>query len=270
MIAFDLFASGSKGNSCLIRTETTALLIDCGTTKKYLSQCFERAGITVNDLDGVLITHDHSDHVSQVRFFRERPVYSPVGLPDIPVRPVHPLEPFAIGDIDITPLALSHDAPDTVGYILRSGDHKMVYVTDTGYVPYRYLPMMTGADYIILESNHDVDMLMKSRRPGYVKSRIYSDSGHLCNEDCAAVLDQIVTEQTRMIVLAHISQEANTREKALEVSAEMLRNHSGALNRDLILSAAGQFEVIRKGADDEKVDGGTVCRFIGMEHMAQR
>ncbi len=103
-----------------------------------------------------------------------------------------------------TPIALSHDALNTVGYIVENGIEKLVYITDTGYINEKHIPRIKDADYIVLESNHDVQMLMATSRPQFTKQRIYSDTGHLCNEDCAAVLDQIVTEKTKMIILACI------------------------------------------------------------------
>ncbi|MBQ5414575.1 MAG: hypothetical protein IIU22_00160, partial [Firmicutes bacterium] len=103
-------------------------------------------------------------------------------------------------------------------------------ITDTGYIRDAVIPLLKGADYIILESNHDTEMLMKTSRPMFLKMRIAGDSGHLCNEDCAAVLRKIVTSKTKMVVLAHISQQANTREKALEtdflLSAHMFWHRS--------------------------------------------
>ena len=130
----------------------------------------------------------------------------------------------------------------------------------------KYYPMMKGADYIVLESNHDVDILMHTSRPQFLKQRIYGDDGHLNNMDCAQVLNSITDENTKMIILAHISQEANTRQLALDTSCDvLLHQHTGSFNKELVVCAAGQFEMIIKGDKHEKTDTGTVKRFIGME-----
>ena len=265
---FDLLASGSKGNACLIRDEAMCVLIDCGTTKKYLMDHLAGLGIALTDIDDVLITHDHSDHISQIGMFRGNTVWSPVALP-VPTVRVDAERRFLLGHLSVLPIALSHDAGETVGYIIENGREKLVYVTDTGYIKDRYLEVMRGADYIILESNHDPEMLMHTRRPRYLKMRIMSDSGHLCNEDAASVLDAIVTPRTKMIVLAHISQEANTREAALNTASEHLLRYHHDLNRSLIVAAAGQYEPVH-GGNDEKVDPGTVFRTVGMERLSDR
>ena len=261
----DLLASGSKGNACLVRDGTTCILIDCGSTKKYLFSALAKVGADPDEIDAVLITHDHADHVSQIRHFADHTIYSPVEIPDIETLHVQAMKPFVIETLKITPIALSHDAPHTTGYIFENGSEKLVYVTDTGYVSERYFALMKGADTVIMESNHDVGMLMRTRRPHYVKARIYSDEGHLCNEDCAAVLDAVTTENTKTIFLAHLSQEGNTREKALAVSSDLLLAHHHDLNRRLVVAAAGQFEILTRGDTDEEMDYGTVYRAVGME-----
>lgn len=254
----DLLASGSKGNACVVRDGTTCILIDCGSTKKYLSEAMRKVHVTHDDIDALLITHDHSDHISQLGMFKDLPVYSPVELSDVESFHVEPMKPFFIETLKVTPLALSHDAPHTTGYILENGIEKLVYITDTGYVRDTYFPLCKGADYIVLECNHDVEMLMHTRRPQYVKARIFSDEGHLCNEDCADVLDHIVTVNTKTIFLAHISQEGNTRERALEVVCEKLKHHKDISDK-LVICAAGQFEILTKGERDEEMDYGSVC-----------
>lgn len=268
MMKFSLLCSGSKGNSFLLEDDGTKVLIDCGSTKKYLMEALEKNDTHVEDLDALIITHDHSDHISQIKHFKDIDIYSPVEIDDIETFSVRPLQKFNINNLIFTPIALSHDAPNTTGYIIEDGIEKLVYVTDTGYINERYIPFMKSPDYIVLESNHDVDMLMRTSRPQFLKQRIYSDEGHLNNEDCAQVLDRVVDENTKMIILAHISQEANTREKALETSREVLKKHDGKLHEDCILCAAGQFEMIQKGETNEEVDPGSLSCPIGLECLS--
>lgn len=268
MFEFALLASGSKGNCFVVKSGETRIMIDCGTTGKYLQKSFASIGLTKEELDAVLITHDHSDHISQIRRFRDLNIYAPVEIPDIESFLVRPMQKFSVGNVLITPIALSHDAPHTTGYILDDSQEKLVYITDTGYVNEKYFQLLKDADYIILESNHDTEMLMHTRRPQYLKARICSDQGHLNNEECADVLDQIVTKRTRIIILAHISQEANTRQLALETVRKCLAQHTD-LNKDLVLAAAGQYEIIRKGISNEEMDPGSCSTTFGrMEHLA--
>lgn len=267
LMKFALLASGSKGNCFLYRDENTRLMIDCGTTRKYLNSCFEKLNFKPEDLDAVLITHDHSDHISQIKMFRDREIYSPVELSGITVHRVTPMKRFQIEHVTVTPLALSHDAGPTVGYILETWNSRLVYITDTGYLKEEYLPLIAGADYYILESNHDVEMLMETNRPQFLKSRIFSDTGHLCNEDCAAILERSVTQNTKMIVLAHLSQEANERQLALRVTADRIRRLS-RIRPDLVICAAGQYEMIRGGDGNEETDPGSVSCIAGMEQLA--
>lgn len=268
MMRFALLASGSKGNCFIVRDGSTRLVIDCGSTLKYLRSCFSALQVNRDKISAVLITHDHSDHIAQIRHFAGYKMYSPVDIADICRANVVSRMPFSVGSLTITPLALSHDARNTSGYIIENGQEKLVYITDTGYVNESYLPLIAGADYYVMESNHDPAMLMRTRRPQYLKARIYSDQGHLCNQDCADILSRCITPATRMIILAHISQEANTRELALETTASQLRKQPEKIGRDLVVCAAGQFEMIRKGDSDEEMDPGTVCWFAGMESLA--
>ena len=265
---FALLASGSRGNCCVIEDEHLLLMIDCGTTAHYLRSAMAEIGITPQGLDALLITHDHTDHISQIKMFTENRILSPVPL-SVETERVVPGQAFQLQHMTVTPIALSHDTEVTVGYVMETWQEKLVYITDTGYIRDACLPLLKGADYIILESNHDLEMLMHTRRPAYVKHRIASDSGHLCNEDCAAILSRIVTPRTKEIVLAHISQEANTPERALQVTRDVLLGECRhMLSRNLRVTAAHQYEIIRGGTWNEKVDSGSTCWIAGMERVA--
>lgn len=262
MMKFALLCSGSKGNSFVLADETVHILVDCGGTGSNLLHSLEKLELEVRDLDAVLLTHTHTDHISQLKLVKDRPLYASTDLiyQSTLVQAEHS---FMIGHVTVMPIGLSHDAPHTVGYVFTTWREKLVYITDTGFVREKYIPLLKGADYIVLESNHDVQMLMHTSRPQYLKARIAGDEGHLCNEDCAGVLKRIVTSKTKVVILAHLSQQANTRERALQVSREALRG-VGDRNAHLLLAAAGQFEMIRGGAD-EKVDLGSCWCDIGLE-----
>lgn len=268
MMRFAMLASGSRGNCFVVRDGETCIVIDCGSTLKHLRASFARLGIAKDEISAVLITHDHSDHISQIRHFSSFDMFSPVAIADICTANVISRRPFAVGSLRITPLALSHDAGSTCGYVLENGQEKLVYITDTGYVNENYMPLISDADYYVMESNHDVGMLMRTGRPQYLKARIYSDQGHLCNEDCAEVLARCISRKTKMIILAHISQEANTRELALQTTLHRLAEERQRIADDLVVCAAGQYEMIRKGDSDEEMDPGTVWGSAGMECLA--
>lgn len=249
----DILCSGSKGNSTLVRCGSTAILIDCGaSSKRYQMNALEKVGCSLEDLDALLVTHKHSDHIKQLRFFADLPIYSKVHLHcvDPKKNPVplnwHELEldtPFTIGQITITSFALSHDAGETTGFVLE-GDHKrLVYVTDTGYVRQELYPLLVNANCYIFESNHDPEMLMHTARPMITKQRILSDLGHLCNEDSAHTLCHLIGADTTNIVLAHLSEQANTEQLALSTLKRVLEEN-GLDDLPITLQAARQNEVL--------------------------
>ena len=214
----DLLCSGSKGNSCLIRSKESQIIIDCGSTKRYLLDAFKRVNACIENCDGILITHAHSDHISQLKLFNSFPVYSYCDLDGLAEHiKIKPYQEFDIKDFHITVIGLSHDSPNTIGFVIRCEDEKLVYITDTGYLPNQAKPYLMNADYYIFESNHDMDMLMNSLRPVFLKQRILGDNGHLNNEDAAYHLCAFIGDKTKQVVLAHISDECNTCQKAKEV-----------------------------------------------------
>lgn len=225
---YHMIASGSKGNVFVLENGESKLLIDCGTTQRNIKNNLNKLNIELDDLDCVLITHDHSDHISAINLFKNHPVYSPIGL-NIETMPIIPYQTFKHGSFTITPIATSHDTIDSVGYIIEDTDHKLVYITDTGYIRNEDLNLLLDADIIVLESNHDPKMLMDSKRPYYIKQRILSDTGHLSNDKAGTILAQIVSDNTQEVVLAHLSDEANTEELAFDTVSRYLNGFKGRL-----------------------------------------
>lgn len=238
----DLLCSGSKGNSCLVRTDSTSILIDCGSTKRYLMDALSRVQQDPSSLDSLLITHTHKDHVSQLSRFESVPVYSYCELDHDQWHLVRPLDCFVLKDLRITVIGLSHDAPKTVGFVIEDQKEKLVYITDTGYLPNHEKVYLENADHYIFESNHDLGMLMKTSRPMFVKQRILSDSGHLSNEDSSMNLTSLINDHTKTILLAHISQEANDPERALDVLKNTFLKKDMPY-RGLRIEAARQFSI---------------------------
>lgn len=239
---FAILASGSKGNCTLIRHKDTVLIVDCGSTKKYLTQCFEKLQYDYQTATALLLTHTHSDHISQLKMFQHLPVYATQNVEVEYHKKIFPYEEIYIDDLVITPIPMSHDCKDTVGFVIASETEKVVYITDTGYIKHEIKKYIRNADYYIMESNHDVEMLMQTSRPLYLKQRIMNDNGHLCNEDSAHLLCEVIGENTKEIVLAHISQEGNTRELAMRTLIENL-HQKNKFDKKLRLHAAAQFEI---------------------------
>jgi len=239
MMEFALLASGSKGNSFVIRDGTGLIMIDCGTTKKYLLSCLDKLGISRDELDAVLITHDHSDHIAQIRHFAGFEMYSPVDIADICHANVFSRIPFSVGSLTITPLALSHDARNTSGYIIGNGQEKLVYITDTGYVNESYLPLIAGADYYVMESNHDPAMVQCNEHyTRALKDRILGRRGHLSNQDCADAILALADKGVRYFILGHLSHENNRPELAMQTSVCRLELEGVEPGKDVFLDLA--------------------------------
>lgn len=244
MLKFALVASGSKGNCCIIKNEQTSIVIDCGSTKTHLSQSFSQLQYDHQTCDALFITHSHSDHISQLKMFDNIATYAKCELDTPRFTKLASLSKTRIGNMNIHEIPLSHDAENTSGFIIEDEHSKIVYITDTGYIKEEYYPLLQGADYYIFESNHDIEMLMATRRPMYVKQRIIGDVGHLCNEDSAYVLNQLVTSKTKEIVLAHLSEEGNSKQKAYAVLKEQLKNNE-VVSDTLRIVCASQFGTVR-------------------------
>lgn len=228
-LGFCSFASGSSGNSYLVFTERTALIIDAGIAYRDIEQGLLGVGLNPEGVSGILITHEHSDHIKSLRTLAkktESPIYTAQGTLDAIIEKYIPSlrredsvsisegEIFTIGDIEVLPFDISHDAAEPLGFSLRSGGKTITIMTDTGIVTGAALRALREADIIIIESNHEENMLMFGRYPFNLKRRILSENGHLSNISAAACLSDVLGERTNpnppIIKLAHLSKENNT------------------------------------------------------------
>ena len=224
---FHIIASGSKGNATIIVSNKTVLLIDMGITLTRLEEGLAEIDLTKNDITGALFTHNHTDHISGIKFLSPKIMYGLEGtLPTSLSNVVCLNKPFVIGEFTITPVETSHDATNPCAYLIKDKDSSLFYMTDTGVFVEETLPLIKDPTYLIIESNHDIKMLLHTDRPFELKNRIMSDHGHLCNEDSAIAAISIIGEHTKEIVLAHLSEEANTPETALEAYQKIF-NHFG-------------------------------------------
>ncbi len=243
---FHIIASGSKGNATLIVTENTKILIDIGITKKRLLEGLKEVNVSLSDIDALLITHNHTDHVHGIKFISPKLAY---GLPKVVPslgNEISLFEPFNIKGVKITPIEASHDANDCCGYILEDNTNKLVYLTDTGIACESIFEYTANPDYLIIESNHDIQMLMATNRTMECKERILSYCGHLCNEDSAFATLRIIGDKTKEIVLAHISEEANTPEKAIQAYQKIF-NYKGVNLKKYNLRVTNQWKSLTGG-----------------------
>jgi len=224
-----VLSSGSKGNTTFVETENTKILIDCGNTCKYICEKLESINIKPEEIDGILITHTHVDHINGLKVFLHKyntKVYLTEKMqPELQFVENYYLineHNFTINDIQVDIIKTSHDASDSHGFILTNNNKSAVYITDTGYINIKYHEKLKNKNLYIFESNHDIEMLNNSKYPFHLRKRILSDKGHLSNYDSAKYLADFIGDNTRYILLAHLSEENNTYELAYETLLDRL------------------------------------------------
>ncbi|MBR1748040.1 MAG: MBL fold metallo-hydrolase [Clostridia bacterium] len=245
-----ILGSGSKGNCSLLSDGRTSILIDAGLAPTAIVKRLSDFGLDLSDIDGLLLTHEHDDHiraVEQIAPFLH--VYShPDTLDAVEKRQRVPLhsrmeigeEEFSIGTLDIRPFRVSHDAAHPFGFSVKDFETKVTYMTDTGYVSKGMLSVAKGSDLVVLESNHDKDLLTRGVYPYYLKRRILSDQGHLSNEESALAAYDLIESGAKRIVLAHLSEQNNLPELAYWTTENYLSS-KGVTSSDCALEVAKQW-----------------------------
>ena len=216
---FYTIASSSAGNAALVCHEDTNILIDAGVSCRRITQTLTTLSLTLADLDGILITHEHIDHVRALGTLQKKcavPLYASRGTAaalDYPAERVHAFTPgdaLTVGSLRALPFRTSHDARESVGYRIESDDGSLAVLTDTGCITDEAHDLALGADTLLLEANHDIEMLKTGPYPYPLKRRILGEYGHLSNEAAAEFAVECVRAGTSDILLAHLSGENNT------------------------------------------------------------
>ena len=244
MINALILASGSKGNATLIYSEKTNILLDLGISPKSCNEKLSKIGKNLSEVQYFLFTHNHSDHI---KFYKEVPVDNRYALKNVIELPkentLKLFTEYQFGDFKVIPIKANHDAETTCGYLFKNGEEELVYLTDTGMIGKKTLSYIKNKDYYIIESNHDVDMLLQSNRPQFLIDRIMSNKGHLSNEDSAFYMTSLVGEKTKKIILAHLSEECNTPEIALNTYRKVFKFKKTSLT-NIDLKCAKQYEEV--------------------------
>ncbi|MBU4440161.1 MAG: MBL fold metallo-hydrolase [Firmicutes bacterium] len=244
--------SGSSGNSLFVSNNSTKILIDAGLSGKRIQSSLDAIAENPNEIGGIMVTHEHSDHIHGVGVLSRRfdlPVYAnektwEAMMKDLGKIAEHNIKvfdfekPFDIMDLQIEAFKTSHDAADSAGFVISDGKKRVGIATDSGIITAEMRKALCGCDLVVLESNHDVSMLEAGSYPFYLKQRIKSDFGHLSNETAGDLALALVKEGTRQLVLAHLSQENNYPLLAYETTARILTQAGVALEEDVTLCVA--------------------------------
>ena len=225
-------ASGSSGNCIYVGSDRTHLLVDTGISRKRIDEGLHTLGIKGEELAGILITHEHSDHIQGLGVFSRKygiPVYATKGtlrgimeyrslgrMPEGLLREIQTDTEFDLGDLKIRPFSISHDAYEPSGYRIACGQRSVAVATDLGVYDDYTVENLKGLDAVLLEANHDIHMLEVGPYPYPLKRRVMGEKGHLSNESSGRLLCDILHDGLRHVILGHLSRENNYAELAYE------------------------------------------------------
>ncbi|ABR50818.1 beta-lactamase domain protein [Alkaliphilus metalliredigens QYMF] len=251
-MTFCSLASGSSGNCHLISDGKEHLLVDAGLSGKQIESRLKDIGMNPKDLTGILVSHEHRDHILGVGILSRRynlPVYANEGtwkgMADKvgKVKEEHicffdQTRDFKIGKLTVSPFSISHDAKDPVGFCFQGSNAKISIATDLGHIDEEILNKVGNSDLVVLESNHDVEMLKIGQYPYALKRRVLSDVGHLSNDAAGDAIVDLVKRNVKAILLAHLSKENNFPELAMITVKNILQSNEMIIGRDIEVSLA--------------------------------
>jgi len=253
MLRFISFGSGSSGNCYYLFTETDGLLIDTGLGIRTIKKDFREYGLRINDVGNILVTHDHADHVKAVGALSSEydlDVYATHAVHEgihrnycvtkkisEPHRKyVEKGKTFRLGPFEITPFGVPHDSSDNVGYCVVCEGITFCLMTDVGHVTDEMKTFITRANYLVIEANHDVEMLKNGPYPDFLKTRVLGENGHLSNAACAQALAENASPDLRHVWLCHLSEENNHPELARKTIEHTLRGYGIVAGADFELT----------------------------------
>lgn len=253
---FCSIASGSSGNCQYIESDKERILVDAGLSGKKIQQGLESIGVDSKSINGILVTHEHIDHIKGVGILSRRfniPIYAnnntwevmkeSLGkLKEENIKIIKNNDTFEIGDIGINTFSTSHDAVDSMGYTLNHKSKKISIVTDTGMITDEIKYKIKDSDLLMLESNHDVEMLKVGSYPYYLKKRVLSNHGHLSNEDAGNLLAEIFQDKFKRVFLGHLSRENNFPELAYQTVVNIITEKGIRINKDIDIAIANRHE----------------------------
>lgn len=245
--------SGSKGNSVLIESENAKILIDAGKSARALCTALDKVGVGIDEIDAIFITHEHRDHISALEIllkYHKIPVHivsasakkllsKGLSICEELICTHTPIFSVEIGDMTIKSFQTPHDSEFSVGYTIKIGEKTIGYATDIGYITNEIKEALTGCESVVLECNHDEEMLMKGPYPYDLKLRIKSNRGHLSNTDCADFASQLCFVGTKNVLLAHLSEENNEPMLAFDTVWSAISDDS------VNLKIANQYEAVK-------------------------
>ncbi|AJF61799.1 TPA: MBL fold metallo-hydrolase [Candidatus Woesearchaeota archaeon] len=224
-----VFASGSSGNCTYVETDETSILIDAGISARQIINSLKEIGKDISDIHGVFVTHEHADHISGLERLDR------LGIPVFMNKKTHGALPLSIRanffgnsefkfrEMAITPVSVSHDAADPVGFHIKNKIKSLGVFTDLGKYDGAVERIANNADALVIETNHDIDMVLDGPYPYHLKQRILGDTGHLSNVDAGLLVNENASSRLKTVFLAHISQNNNTHELALNTFTELTR-----------------------------------------------
>lgn len=235
MMKVVVLSSGSKGNVTYLETTNKKFLLDAGRNFKYIKENLSDIGVDILDINYVLITHDHKDHISALKtllnktkatlIISEKLFYAIDDIKDY--EHIIVIDDFiSIDDVHIMAFSSSHDATDSKNFVIEEMGKKVGYVTDTGYINQKNFKYLKNLDVYLFESNHDIELLMHGPYPKWLKSRVLSDVGHLSNKAASFYLTKLIGNNTKKIVLIHLSEVNNNEDLALKTINETFLEYS--------------------------------------------
>ena len=231
--------SGSSGNCALIATDQSRLLIDAGLSGKAIEAALAQVGQNPHALDGILITHEHKDHIRGAGILSRRynlPIYAneltwaamKADLGSVApqnMRVFRSNHDFFVGNLEVHPYSISHDAADPMAYCFHHHGRRIAQMTDLGHYNREIIDIVAGADLVLVEANHDPELLKNGPYPAYLKRRVHSRKGHLSNQDAGQLCCELVNTGTRRFILGHLSGENNSEQLAYDTVIQQLTNH---------------------------------------------